>query len=290
MDWLFWLVVAAFSWGIVRLVMRLNSKANEASKIVEVATNLPIVPQTTSKPEVLTNDWTKFQIATVTQVSHNVKLIRFKLNDGQSLGIKLGDHCRIRFMKEGKEVARSYTPCSPETAVGYFEIIFKIYPTGGVSQYMDGLKVGDEVEIRRRPGSLKYNPNEHRHIGLICGGTGITPMLQFVDRVLHDKNDKTKVTLITANSTIDDVLLEKELDAVAAEFVERFKLHYVVSRPPVEWKKGFSGRISPDVLAKTGVVVNDCDRVLICGPDPFNVAAKEALAANGLLPTQIYVF
>jgi cytochrome-b5 reductase len=294
LDYLFWIVFVAISYGIITTVNHHRKKSKVISDVPKIQNGFTTIESTTpsipSKPEVLTNEWAKYRIIAITQVSHNVKLLRFQLPEGQSLGIKLGDHCRIRFMREGKEVAKTYTPCSPATAVGYFEVIFKVYPTGGVSQYMDGQKIGDEVEIRKRPGSLRYTSNEHLHVGLLCGGTGITPMLQFIDHLLHDLNDKTRVTLITANSTCEDVLLEKELEALASEFPERFKLFFAVSRPTPGWTKGYSGRITADFLSKSGLNSNDCNRVLLCGPDTFNAAAKEAMAANGFTPNQIYVF
>ena len=40
-----------------------------------------------------------------------------------------------------------------------------------------------------------------RHMGLACGGTGITPMWQLMEAVLRDKKDKTLITLLYCNST-----------------------------------------------------------------------------------------
>ena len=41
-------------------------------------------------------------------------------------------------------------------------------------------------------------------IGLISGGTGITPMLQIIMAVLKDPQDKTKVSLLFANQVGGD--------------------------------------------------------------------------------------
>lgn len=38
-----------------------------------------------------------------------------------------------------------------------------------------------------------------KRVGMIAGGTGITPMLQLIRQVLKDKDDKTELALLFAN-------------------------------------------------------------------------------------------
>ena len=45
------------------------------------------------------------------------------------------------------------------------------------------------------------------HVGMLAGGTGITPMYQIVQEALRDTSDKTKFSLIFANQTLEDILL-----------------------------------------------------------------------------------
>jgi cytochrome-b5 reductase len=40
------------------------------------------------------------------------------------------------------------------------------------------LKLGDRVKVKGPKGQFKYQPNMVRAMGMIAGGTGITPMLQ----------------------------------------------------------------------------------------------------------------
>jgi ferredoxin-NADP reductase len=40
-----------------------------------------------------------------------------------------------------------------------------------------------------------------RRLGMIAGGTGLTPMLQIVKRVLKRKDDTTQLSLVFANQT-----------------------------------------------------------------------------------------
>ena len=51
------------------------------------------------------------------------------------------------------------------------------YPTGNISKHFGELKIGDLVDIKGPKGQMIYSPDYARTIGMIAGGTGITPML-----------------------------------------------------------------------------------------------------------------
>lgn len=49
-----------------------------------------------------------------------------------------------------------------------------------MSQYIDHLNVGDLLEVRGPKGQFSYKPNMTKHMCMLAGGTGITPMLQVI--------------------------------------------------------------------------------------------------------------
>lgn len=65
----------------------------------------------------------------------------------------------------------------------------------------------------KRPKKVLHEYARVKHIGMIAGGTGITPMLQIIRAVLRNKDDKTVMWLIFANQTEEDILLREELEA-----------------------------------------------------------------------------
>jgi len=48
----------------------------------------------------LGNEWKMFTICRVEKISHNVKRFRFELPVDSTLGLRCGDHCRLRYMYE----------------------------------------------------------------------------------------------------------------------------------------------------------------------------------------------
>ena len=64
---------------------------------------------------------------------------------------------------------------------------------------------------------------------MIAGGSGITPMYQVAQAILRDPHDITKVFLIYANVSEDDILLRKEFDAWAQDHGKRFKVAIIAT-------------------------------------------------------------
>ncbi|XP_022864232.1 NADH-cytochrome b5 reductase-like protein [Olea europaea var. sylvestris] len=156
----------------------------------------------------------------------------------------------------------SYTPISDPDAKGYFDLLIKVYPEGKMSQHFASLKPGDFVEVKGPIEKLRYNPNMKKHIGMIAGGSGITPMLQIIDAILKNPDDNTQVTLLYANVSPDDILLKKKLDVLAAKH-PNLKVFYTVDNPTKDWQGG-TGYISNDMVKKGLPGPGDDTLILVC--------------------------
>jgi len=96
-----------------------------------------------------------------------------------------------------------------------------------MGQHVDSLAIGDYIAVRGPKGLFKYKPNIKKAIGMIAGGSGITPMVQVSRAVLADENDRTSLSLIFANVADRDILMKDELDDMAAKH-DAFKVYYVL--------------------------------------------------------------
>lgn len=187
-------------------------------------------------------------------MSHNVAIYRFALPyPSDILGLPIGQHISIaaNLPDQPKEVVRSYTPISSDENPGYFDLLIKSYPTGNISRYMAGLRIGQAIRVKGPKGAMVYTSNMVRHIGMIAGGTGITPMLQVIRAIIRGrpKNggvDKTEIDLVFANVTAEDILLKDDLDELAKED-EGFRVHYVLNSPPEGWTGGV-GFVTPEMI------------------------------------------
>lgn len=157
-----------------------------------------------------------------------------------------------------------YTPISDPDAKGHFDLLIKIYPDGKMSQHFASLKPGDVVEVKGPIEKLRYTPNMKKHIGMIAGGSGITPMLQIIEAILKNPEDNTKISLLYANVSPDDILLKKKLD-VLADSHPNLKIFYTVDTPSENWRGG-KGYITKDIAVKGLPGPSEDSLILVCGP------------------------
>lgn len=232
----------------------------------------------------------KFTIASVTDVSHNVKIFRIALPEGRSLELPISSCVVAKAPIDGKDVFRPYTPISSNLARGYFDLMIKTYPQGVMSKHFHTLKAGDAVELKGPIAKIAVTPNLKRRLGMIAGGTGIAPMLQVINAIVEDPVDQTEVSLVFANATPDDILLKSTLDSLAARYPAKLKVHYVVEAATgsvgnVTPGKGADanvslGRVSPQLLATTMPAPSADSMVFVCGPPPMMEAVSGSKAKD----------
>ncbi|CAJ0968829.1 unnamed protein product [Ranitomeya imitator] len=193
------------------------------------------------------------------------------------LGLPIGQHVYLSAKVNGSLVVRAYTPVSSDEV--YYKKVHPKFPDGGkMSQYLDGLKIGDTVDFRGPNGLLVYKgkgkfairPDKKSEPQTKstkapgdAGGGG-----QLIRHITQDPNDDTRCSLIFANQTEDDILVRSELESVMKSHPEQFKLFYTLDRPPQGWKHG-SGFVTADMIKKHLPPPSDNPLVLMCGPPPM---------------------
>ncbi|RYP04663.1 hypothetical protein DL765_010106 [Monosporascus sp. GIB2] len=197
------------------------------------------------------------------------------------LGLPTGQHVSIAAVVDSHTVTRSYTPVSNNADLGVLELVIKCYPNGLLTGgYLANLQVGDEVQFRGPKGGMRYKRGMCRKIGMLAGGSGITPMYQLIRAICEDDRDTTEVSLIYANRTEQDILLRTELEAFARRYPKNFKLYYLLDQPPAKWAYGH-GYVTKELMAERFPAPGPESKIMICGPPGMVNASKEALVQLG---------
>jgi len=243
------------------------------------------------------------------KISDDTFIFRFGLDrEDQVFGLPIGKHVvfsaniKTKDHPEGELVERKYTPISAISTKGRIDFLIKVYyagvvprfPDGGImSQYIDKMKIGDHMLMSGPKGRLEYEGfgnfniakkeiKGKKFIGLVAGGTGITPCYQVIQASLLNK-DGCRLSLVFGNRTTKDILLKDELMTLAENHKDAFELYLTVDVQPDEsegWKQGV-GFITKDMLEKVMPAPGPETLILYCGPPPFENMMKEHLAKLG---------
>ena len=138
-------------------------------------------------------------------------------------------------------------------------------------------------------GELYIGPSirKIRTLGLIAGGSGITPMFQLIKGISEDSKDQTNVTLLYANKTEQDILLKNELTALQKS--KPFVWRNTIEQPSKDWPD-FKGFITKDMLQGLFPNPNPETLICLCGPQPMNKMVMETLVSLGYTTSNLFKF
>lgn len=212
----------------------------------------------------------------------------------------------------GEVVMRPYTPMTDDHTLGHVDLLVKVYfanthprfPEGGkMSQHLESMKIGDTIEVKGPLGEFHYKGKgaftwhgEARscsHISMIAGGTGLTPCWQAANAILRDPDDKTQLSLLYANQTPGDILARTQLEKLAKDHPERFKLWYTVDRVPEgaeKWSYDV-GFVNEALIEKHLFSAGSGRIAVMCGPPMMqDKACTPNLLKLGYKQNDIFVF
>lgn len=245
--------------------------------------------------------WVPVHLKQRQELSKDTRCYTFDLPDGKkALGLSTCQHIQLGFHLQDRMLIRSYTPTRPvfqNEEDGTFELVVKTYfpndsqPGGAMSNILDCMPIGEEVEVRGPTGEITYSGNGNftiegknmsfQRITLILGGSGITPGYQLIARILGSKDDDTQIAVIDANKSEADILLKDELSEFQDKHEKQFRIEHVLSHPSDEWK-GKKGHVNGDVIREVGFPPAEGSLSLLCGPPAMiQKAALPALTEWG---------
>lgn len=219
---------------------------------------------------IFSDRWTSLELLDQTIVSKNTAIYRFKLNrETEILDVPVGHHLAVQV----DDQIRYYTPISNKFEEGAFDLLVKSYPDGNISKHFASLTPGKTLKFKGPVGRFNYATNHVKEIGMVAGGSGITPMLQVISEITTTPEDLTRISMIYLNETENDILLKEELDTLNEKY-PYFDIHYVLNKPSGDWK-GDVGLITKEMVQKYLPKPSDDSRILICGPPGLKKSMTE---------------
>lgn len=143
---------------------------------------------------------------------------------------------------------RAYSiSAAPKKDGNIFATCLKVIPGGRGSNWLNSLKIGDELEFMGPNGKLIFNTPPEKLALFIATGTGITPLKALIEDELN-KNNQQKLHLLFGLRHIKDVIYKEYFENLSRKH-SNFTVEYTLSRPENDSWAGSKGRVT-EILTK----------------------------------------
>jgi len=226
----------------------------------------------------------RLRVAAVIQETPSTRSFVLSPLDGgaPALAYRAGQHLTLLVDAGGATHRRCYSFSTSPLAEGLPAITVKRMADGVVSTHLhDRLREGDTLLALDPSGDFTLEPqaDARRHLVLVAGGVGITPLVSIAETVLRAEPG-SRVTLLCGNRSEEEIVFRRRLEALAAEFEPRLTVRHALDAAPDGWD-GLRGALDgPQVLA--ALAGEPADAFFVCGPEPMMESVCAALESSGV--------
>ncbi len=208
-------------------------------------------------------------------------VISFRFPRPPVLNYKAGQFFFVTLKADGKELKKHFSFSSSPTEKTHIEFTKKLSDSD-FSSALKGLRKGNWARIDAPYGKFTFE-GEHKKIGLLGGGIGITPFIS-ICKYCTDMHLNTKITLLYGNRTEEDIAFRKELEGMQRKN-ENLKIVFTLNQATSEWK-GATGLITAEMIKKE---IPDYKETVFytCGPPAMVEIMGKLVEQMGLPKTRL---
>lgn len=208
--------------------------------------------------------------------------IEFENPKQENILYKSGQFLTLLLQIQGESVRRAYSLCTSPLTDEYMAVTVKRTKGGKVSNYLnENLKIGDTIEILEPMGvfTTEFDVTNARHLILLGGGSGITPLMSLLKTALAVEKD-TIVSLIYANRDNDSIIFKKKIEDLQTQYKGRLNVVHILEKAPLFWAKGYKGFLNAKTLQKILSTLPqksiEQTEYFMCGPAPMMDVIQQA--------------
>ena len=242
--------------------------------------------------------WKVMQV--ITETPDTVSYVLEEVN-GNPVTWDAGQSITLLFYHHGHEIRRSYSICTAPGIDKHIAITVKRKVNGEISRFIQSnWQRGTPVTSLPPAGRFIIDTNaaNKRHIWFIAAGSGITPVLALIKKVLYNEPE-THLTLIYQNHDERSIIFNKVLQELAAQYAHRFNRIDLLSNPidpdtkPARLNNWLLEQLvianltSTPAFAKASAGEAIPGLFYTCGPEPFMRMAQFTLKVMGFQDEQL---
>ena len=234
------------------------------------------------------------RVSRVEADTDEARIVSFAVPDAlrDEFAFQPGQYLTVRRRIGDDDLRRSYSICAGVDD-GELRVGVRKVPGGAFSSWLhEALRAGDELDALAPQGKfvVPAGDGSPRHLLLVAGGSGITPMMAIARHVLAHE-PAARITLVYANRKSASTMFKEELEDLKNAHLARFSLFALFSREVVESPLN-AGRLDRTKMASLLATVIDArgvDHAFVCGPHGMNDAVQAALVDAGVPAERIHI-
>jgi ring-1,2-phenylacetyl-CoA epoxidase subunit PaaE len=241
-------------------------------------------------------DFHSLKVASVDQVAEDAACVTLDVPAAlrDAFAFHAGQYVTVRRQIDGKEERRTYSIVSAP-GCGTLKLGIRQQPHGRMSGALaSNLRPGEVIDVGTPMGRFRTAISAERAHSYVAfaAGSGITPILSLATEILA-REPRSRFMLIYGNRSVSRTMFLEETLALKNRYIERFSVHFVMSREPqqTQW---LNGRIDGDKvieLARHMIGLSSADEYLICGPGDMLDSVRNAIKQlNGNAPIRFERF
>ena len=223
----------------------------------------------------------------ITDLTHDIKGLRFTLPEGESVSFKAGQFMNFVAPAYGdvsEPVARAYSIASGPADKTALELIIRYVPEGMCTTYVfKHLKADERIQLIGPFGEFFLRDTD-REIIFIAGGSGLAPIRSIVLDMINKGITHRPAAFFFGAVRLKDLYYVDEFQAIAAAH-PWFRFIPALSGPETE--HSFERGIITDVVARHYTTLDNHEAYLCGSPGMINACVK-VLTDKGLPETLVY--
>lgn len=227
-------------------------------------------------------------VESLTDLNHDIKLLRIALPEGEELAIVPGQYMQIetpKYKKTPEPVYRAYSIASDPRDKTHIDLVIRLVPNGICTTYVfEHMEPGQPIKVNGPYGDFRLTDTDKEMV-FIAGGSGMAPFLSMLAHMRNEKIER-KVTYFFGARAVRDLICLDEMKAFE-ESVPNFKFVPCLSEPmPDDDWDGEVGLVT-DIAKKYCPDMTNMEGYL-CGSPGMCDASVAALTGNGMPEENIF--